>query len=418
MGSEALYREVENFKTGGALSSEELDGLYKKRQSYNSRKALRTISGIVYFSILVFILLAFFCNPVRSFVLSQLKLSGDFLYGNILSGSFWKIRGAVFFAALIANYFLFYWKFPFFWETIGATIFSGVLLLGSVLSPYLGLLGLLLSFLASFVVNTLEDDIKKAESKRKDEIYNIALKDNDLRLMQLLSGIQCEKAITYLSRKEKEEKEREAEQQKQAEKTNQMMQDMLCGEALYNEAISSEPPLKENLMKEAARLGSINACCYIGKKLLSEWSSDMYTAEEKEALAADAAKHLDAARQTSMLLKLDIETEIQFLWLFCRVQYESNTKAQWKSLLHDLRAVQKAGDLPEQYSNALVLTIKAVIEIIDNLVDEPVVGHSYSSYSGYSASSSPSSGKLTDEEAWTAIASGMMGGPGIDGTGM
>lgn len=265
MGSEALYREVENFKTGGALSSEELDGLYKKRQSYNSRKALRTISGIVYFSILVFILLAFFCNPVRSFVLSQLKLSGDFLYGNILSGSFWKIRGAVFFAALIANYFLFYWKFPFFWETIGATIFSGVLLLGSVLSPYLGLLGLLLSFLASFVVNTLEDDIKKAESKRKDEIYNIALKDNDLRLMQLLSGIQCEKAITYLSRKEKEEKEREAEQQKQAEKTNQMMQDMLCGEALYNEAISSEPPLKENLMKEAARLGSINACCYIGK---------------------------------------------------------------------------------------------------------------------------------------------------------
>ncbi len=173
------------------------------------------------------------------------------------------------------------------------------------------------------------------------------------------------------------EESKNAEQNEEVEQIQEnILADMLGGEKMYEEAIASNP-VNEELMKQAAKLGSVSACYYLGKNLLSDWLSDMYTAEEKEEIAENAAKYFDVARQIATLGKLDIKTECQFLWLFSRLQYESNTKSQWKQMLSDLRDVQKTGNLPEEYSGTLELAIKSVVNNIDRFDDQPASQPSY-----------------------------------------
>ncbi len=368
MNLEALYQEIEAFKAGGTLSSTELTDLYKKRETYKSRKLARNISGIIYLLIVIFLLLSFFYAPVRSFVLSFLNLNGDF--DNFLSGSFWKLRGALFLASLIASHFLFFWRTASAVDTIAGSLGSSLFLLGMIITPYLALLGLLLIFFFSFSISDFESDIKKAESKRMKEIYNIALEKNDMTLMQSLAEIPYKEAESYLLKKKEEENERkqkEAEQQEEIKKQQEkLIEDQLKGQKMYEEAIASDP-VNEELMKQAAKLGSVSACYYLGKNLLSDWLSDMYTAEEKEQIAEDAAKYFDVARQMAALAKLDIKTECEFLWLFSRLQYERNTKTAWKQMLQDFRSIQKSGKLSEEYTDTLNSAIKTVINTIDTL---------------------------------------------------
>ncbi len=370
MNLEALYQEIEVFKAGGTLSSKELTDLYTQRETYKKRKTLRRISGVIYFLLLVLITLSLFYSPVRSFMTSYLKL-GD---------NFWKTRGALFLATVIANCFLSYWRTGIFWIAIAGTIVLSIFSLGIFFWPYLALLGLFISFLMAFSIYDIDNDIKKAESMRKKEIYNIAIEENDMNLMQSLAEIQCKEAETYILKKKEEEEERkqkEAEQREEERRQQEevkkqqekLIEDQLEGQKMYEEAIASDP-VNEELMKQAAKLGSVSACYYLGKNLLSEWLSDMYTTEEKERLAEDASKYFDVARQIATLAKLDIKTECYFLWLFSRLQYESNTKSQWQEMLSGFREIQKSSELPEEYKETLEIAIKSVINNINRLIEQ------------------------------------------------
>lgn len=187
---------------------------------------------------------------------------------------------------------------------------------------------------------------------------------------------KLEAEVKHKQQIEEEERKRKKQQEETQQKQEKIVKDMLDGQKLYEEAIASEPINKE-LMKQAAKLGSVSACYYFGKNLLSDWMSDMYTAEEKEEIAEDAAKYFDVARQVSALADLDVKTECQFLWLFSRLQYESNTKSQWQQMLNDLRDVQKAGDLPEEYIGTLEFAIKSVVNNIDRLDEQPTPQPTY-----------------------------------------
>ncbi len=207
-----------------------------------------------------------------------------------------------------------------------------------------------------------------------DEPLQKEIKNEFTKLIPRLDEEEYKREEEIRIEKEKREKEKQEEEIKRQQE--KLVKDQLDGQKMYEEAIASDP-VNEELMKDAARLGSVSACYYLGKKLLSDWASDMYTAEEKEEIAEDAAKYFDVARQIATLGKLDIKTECQFLWLFSRTQYESNTKAQWQQILNDLRAVQNAGDLPEEYSDTLELTIKSVIKNIDRLSEQSVTEPAY-----------------------------------------
>ena len=166
------------------------------------------------------------------------------------------------------------------------------------------------------------------------------------------------------AKRETKQKQEEAKRQKQ--KQEKIMQDVIDGEKMYEEAIATEP-VNQELIKDAAKLGSVSACYYLGKSLLSEWASDMYTSEEKEKLAEDAAKYFDVTRQLAAFGNLDNKTECEFLWLFSRLQYESNGKTEWQEMLNAFRNIQKSGDLSEEYSETLELAIKTVVSIIDRI---------------------------------------------------
>lgn len=173
------------------------------------------------------------------------------------------------------------------------------------------------------------------------------------------------------STKQEIKKKKEAEdKKKEKERLSKEKEALLCniqkGEELFNEAISSDNP-DENVIKNAAKLGSISACYYLGKKLLSDSLSDMYTSTEKEELASDAAKYFDVARQMATLAKLDVKTECEFLWLYSRLQYESNGETEWQEMLNNFRKIQQSGNLPEEYTETLEIAIKTVVSTIDKM---------------------------------------------------
>ena len=165
---------------------------------------------------------------------------------------------------------------------------------------------------------------------------------------------------------EKEAKQKREKEEKQKQKQEKTMQDMLDGEKMYNEAIATEP-VNEELMKKAAKLGSASACYYLGKMMLLKLQSDMYTAEEKKQIAEEAANYFDVARLIAAMVNSENKTECEFLWLYSRLQYESNTKDKWKEMLNAFRGIQKSGELDEAYSETLELAIKTVVSTIDSI---------------------------------------------------
>ena len=216
-----------------------------------------------------------------------------------------------------------------------------------LLLPIAGLKGI-----SNFLCNRTCIFLKNSKEKE----YNDAIKIMSNYIKELKHKIEKEEEAEY-KRKEKERISKEKDE---------LLNKIKKGQELYNEAMSKVPP-DDNLLKEAAKLGDISACYYLGKNLLSDWLSDMYTAEEKEEIAEDAAKYFDVARQMAALANLDIKTECEFLWMFSRLQYERNTKTNWKQMLQDFRSIQKSGKLSEEYSDTLNSAIKTVINTIDTL---------------------------------------------------
>lgn len=154
---------------------------------------------------------------------------------------------------------------------------------------------------------------------------------------------------------EQEEKKREKEAKKRREEQERKRKEE--AKEIYAQAIAGETP-DADLIQKAADMGDPNACLFVGKEILDEWASGLYTDEEKEELAKKAAGYLKNATDT---------TEGKFLWIFSRINYESNKKPGWESILRQLREIRKSGDLPEQYEESCELAIKQVVRAVDDL---------------------------------------------------
>ena len=163
-----------------------------------------------------------------------------------------------------------------------------------------------------------------------------------------------------------EKLEQQRQQEELRQKQEKLLADMLGGQKIYEEAIASNP-VDEELMKKAAKLGYPLACCYVGKKMLSEWSSGMYSEAEKEKAAKDAVKYFDVARQLAVLAKTNAQTECTFLWLFSRMQYDIHTLSEWQEAASILRSIKKSGNLPDEYCETLSISIQTAANEINSL---------------------------------------------------
>jgi len=205
--------------------------------------------------------------------------------------------------------------------------------------------------------------------------------------------------INYYINKTKAAEQAEAERiqkEKVLKEQQELLQhNLLKGQKLYEEAIASNPA-DEELLNKAAKLGHPAACCYVGKKILSEWTSNMYTIKEKEQMAKDAAKCFDVARQIAVLSKMEFQTECTFLWLFSRLQYETASESDLKDIVNMLRSIRHSGKLPEEYHEMLTIAIQTAVNNINELEEPVTTSHTSVSssantslYKGTSGNSSP-----------------------------
>lgn len=231
---------------------------------------------------------------------------------------------------------------------IVATVFLTVIMTLFYFIPYICFKKLNIAISSFMWKNRKKSESEKLKKELNAEIYNL-------------------KKVQEQKNKEKKEKEKIRQEKQKAEK---LLKDLIDGENLYKEALASDP-INEKKLKKAAELGYPRACYHLGKNLIADLDSDMYTSDEKEEIAERAANYFNVARQNSELAEEDLETECKFLWMFSRLQYESNNKEKWQQMLTDFRNIQKSGELPEEYTETLESAIKTVVTVIDELINQP-----------------------------------------------
>ena len=181
---------------------------------------------------------------------------------------------------------------------------------------------------------------------------NKGLIDIKLALDENLKELKAKK-------KQIEKEEKEKIKQEQAERKRiQKEQDIIKAKEFYEEAIKSDE-IEETLMKKAADLEHPEACLYLGKKLMENYSSDKFTKKEKSVIIKDAKKYLYNAK--------NLNTEAKFLYINSSVLSEAKDIDEWKFTLKELRSIEASGTLPEIYADACSTAISIVVDTIDNL---------------------------------------------------
>lgn len=173
---------------------------------------------------------------------------------------------------------------------------------------------------------------------------------------------------SYMDVCKKEEQER-----KRAEEAAVAEQNRKRGDALYQQAIAHDEA-DENLIKQAAALGSRPACLYMGKLMYRDFTSDYYTKKEKERIAEEGKHYLYIASQEENSEVDKIEAE--FLYLAFRVITEGFDADGWKAALTQLRNIQRSGLLQEELKEPCALLISQVVEMVDKTPSRSTSGRS------------------------------------------
>lgn len=201
-----------------------------------------------------------------------------------------------------------------------------------------------------------------------------------------------------LQREEKKQQKEAQERKIAAQKKQEAAAKRKAADAVYAQAIACEE-YNEELIEKAANMGSPDACLHHGKKLVQKWSTEHLTKAEKTDLIKLAAAFLATSAPHS--------TEAEFLWIFARTQYESNSKEKWASMLQCVRKIKASGKLPEEYAETCELLLEALVEVIDATPETPAPKNN-SSNSGnisyFSGSYAPtSSAPLDSLDKWEYI---------------
>ncbi len=205
-----------------------------------------------------------------------------------------------------------------------------------------------LALVAFGILNFLSSRMQKVFFiHRKDKSLNTALSD-------YVDACQ-EQEEEEKDRKEKEEKKRIEQERLEEERRNKEK-----GAELFTKATAGDE-IDEDLLQEAADLGDPQACMIIGKRLMQDGSSDLYTDAEQKSLMRRAAVHFEHTQDTPQGM---------LYWIRCRVRYEKNTKEEWKSMLSQLRSVKTTGDLSEDDLELCDATIRALVQTVDKIVEQ------------------------------------------------
>ncbi len=178
-----------------------------------------------------------------------------------------------------------------------------------------------------------------------------AKRDPDLEKAAKAYLKECEK----LDKEEKERLKAKYEREQKIQRDREKQENMAKGAEIYAEAMAQETP-DEKLISKAADLGAPDACLHVGRKLVGDWSSGMYTSKEKAGLLKRAVRYLENATGT---------VEGEFLWLFARANCEEHSASEWKAILGQIRSIHNGGKLPEEYTETCELTIQALVGLVD-----------------------------------------------------
>lgn len=162
---------------------------------------------------------------------------------------------------------------------------------------------------------------------------------------------------------EKEEKARKAEEEKKRKEEERLAEEKRNkerGAELYAQATAGDE-VDEDLLQQAADLGDPQACMIIGKRLMQDGASDLYTDAEQQSLMRQAAGYFKNTQDTPQGM---------LYWLRCRVRYEKNTKTEWQSMLRQLRNVKETGELSEEDVELCDTAIRALVQTVDKMVEQ------------------------------------------------
>lgn len=162
---------------------------------------------------------------------------------------------------------------------------------------------------------------------------------------------------------EKEEKARKAEEEKKRKEEERLAEEKRNkerGAELYAQATAGDE-VDEDLLQQAADLGDPQACMIIGKRLMQDGASDLYTDAEQQSLMRQAAGYFKNTQDTPQGM---------LYWLRCRVRYEKNTKSEWQSMLRQLRSVKETGELSEEDVELCDAAIRALVQTVDKMVEQ------------------------------------------------
>lgn len=187
------------------------------------------------------------------------------------------------------------------------------------------------------------------------------------RLVSTLYSAKVDSALekaakAYLKECEKQDKEEKERLKAKYEYEQKLLRDrekqkkLKEAAEIYAQAMAEETP-DEKLISKAADMGDPNACLQVGKKLVADWSSGMYTSKEKEGILKRAVRYLENA--TGIV-------EGEFLWLFARANCEGHSASEWRKILSAMRSIYHGGNLPEEYEETCQATIQVLVETVDS----------------------------------------------------
>lgn len=198
----------------------------------------------------------------------------------------------------------------------------------------------------------------------------------------------------------------EKEKREEAEKKEQ---DRLRGDKLYRQA-TAEGRMDEELIAEAAGLGSSPACLYMGRRLLEAWYEGQYTTSytktELEEMAELGWDYFLTAGTGEIPPESEGEAELGYL-VFKEAKERLNMSMyEWSEILKQLRRLKTSGKLPKRYEDIYDFAVEKAVDRIDMIAE-------YQRWSGVHTSDSgggPSSCSTMHDDLDAVERS--LGGPG------
>lgn len=166
-------------------------------------------------------------------------------------------------------------------------------------------------------------------------------------------------AYARLCKTREEEREHAEAERKSREEAEQNRRE---GDTLYRRAIANRT-VDEELMWQAAELGSRPACLYLGRQMMEAWSTGSFTKEEKADIAEVAKNYFYTASLEEDFMESKIEA--QFGYLMFQVLTESGSASKWQGVLSQLRDVRDSGLLPERFHETCTMLVRTVVDMID-----------------------------------------------------